>query len=305
MNKQSQAERPAASEPSSPVVAEEVPYVWSIGIYLGESPFNFLPAPEIENPVLTFNDVTDVPASFLADPFMLRVDDTWYMYFEVMNRARKQGEIGLATSSNALHWQYQRIVLAEPYHLSYPYVFEWDGDYYMMPETLQPGSVRLYKAEAFPDRWSLVGELLHGQYADSSLFRFDDRWWLYTCSTPFHHDTLRLYFADELLGRWREHPRSPVISGDKSRARPGGRVLAARDRVIRYTQDCHPNYGTQVRAFEISTLTTSDYHEEERAESPVLTASGDGWNKSGMHHIDPHRLDTNCWIACVDGLSYK
>ena len=38
------------------------------------------------------------------------------------------------------------IVLAEPFHLSYPYVFEWQGSHYMIPESGAAKSVRLYRA---------------------------------------------------------------------------------------------------------------------------------------------------------------
>src|SRR5260370_29246114 len=78
--------------------------VWAIGIYKGESPFS-LAAPEyVDNPVLTYAQVTDVPASYVADPFMLRVDGTWHMFFEVLNWRTKMGEVGLAGSEVGARW---------------------------------------------------------------------------------------------------------------------------------------------------------------------------------------------------------
>ena len=58
---------------------------WSIGIYAGESPIRLVPAPGVLNPVLTAHDVSDWAASCVADPFMLRVDGTWHMFFEVFD----------------------------------------------------------------------------------------------------------------------------------------------------------------------------------------------------------------------------
>jgi hypothetical protein len=170
---------PRARENHSAEVAKE--HVWSIGIYSGESPVDLKPAKGIRNPVLTGKSVSDVPALFVADPFMVRAGRTWYMFFEVMNRQSRKGEIGVATSRDGLHWKYQQIVLAEPFHLSYPYVFGWENDYYMVPESFQAGAARLYRAVEFPTRWSFIGDLLTGPYfADSSVLRFDDRWWLFT-----------------------------------------------------------------------------------------------------------------------------
>ena len=77
------------------------------------------------------------------------------------------------------------------------------------------------------------------------------------------------------------------------------------DRVIRYTQDCCPVYGTQVRAFEITELTTTSYQEQAIDFPPVIQASGKGWNESGMHHIDPHPRNGGQWIACVDGFYWE
>jgi len=273
---------------------------WSIGIYVGESPLRLLPAPGIENPVLTQSNVSDVPVSFVADPFMIRADDAWYMFFEAKNALTRKGEIGMAMSQNGFDWSYCQIVLAEPFHLSYPYVFEYAGDYYMIPETLQANHIRLYRAASFPFEWIHCADLIDGTFADSSVFRFDDRWWMFACSSPFAHDVLRLFFADSLPGPWSEHPHSPLIRDNPRIARPAGRVVVFNDRVIRYAQDCYPRYGTQVRAFEISELTTTSYQERESEGSPVLRPGSD-WNGQGMHHIDPQLNPDGKWIACVDG----
>ncbi len=276
---------------------------WSIGIYTGKSPVDLDAPKEIKNPVLTRRNVSDVRAGFVADPFMIKVDSTWFMFFEVLNQQTRRGEIGLATSEDTVNWKYEKIVLAEPFHLSYPYVFEWMNEYYMIPESHQANSIRLYKASKFPTEWSFVGNIKSGaSFLDASIFRHADKWWLFTETNPQHNfDTLRLYYADELLGSWIEHPKSPIISGNAHIARPGGRVLVMNDKIIRYTQDCQPDYGTQLRAFEITELTTTSYQEREINQNLVLKPTGVGWNGAGMHHIDPHLIHEEQWIACVDG----
>ncbi len=280
--------------------------IWAIGIYVGDSPFSFTPQQGLNNPVLTREDVSDVQAVFVADPFMLRVNDTWHMFFEVMNWRANKGEIGFATSKNGVQWTYQQIILAEPFHLSYPYVFAWMNDYYMIPESYQASSIRLYKALTFPTRWSFVDTLLERPYlVDASIFRYDNKWWLFTETNPnVKHDTLRLYYAADLIGPWLEHPMSPIIEGNAHIARPGGKVLVINNKVIRYAQNCYPYYGTEVRAFEITALTTMSYNEREVGQNPVLMPSGHGWNACGMHHVDAHLLDDGRWIACVDGRSH-
>lgn len=274
---------------------------WSIGIYTGASPFHLEPAPAARNPVLTKDDIHDVPAVFVADPFMISVAGVWYMFFEIVNQQTDQGEIGLATSNDGLVWRYQHVVLSEDFHLSYPYVFEWQSRFYMIPETLAAGAVRLYQARSFPEQWSYAGTLFEGAYADPSIFRFADRWWMFVCSNPYDSDELRLFLADELNGPWKEHPKSPIVAGNKHAARPAGRITVFDNTIVRYSQDCVPRYGSQVRAFKITQLTSSDYCEAEYNGNPILTGAEVGWNSIGMHHIDPHLMPDGKWIACVDG----
>ena len=275
------------------------PQVWSIGIFGGRSPFDLAPLPGIDNPVLTADDIRDVPAGFVADPFMIHADDTWFMFLEVMNRNTRKGEIALAKSEDGFAWSYQRVVLAEPFHISYPCVFKWNGVYFMIPETRRAGAIRLYRADSFPDVWHYAGDLLCIEGADPSVFQCGGRWWMFVCAPASGHETLRLYLADALTGPWSEHPCSPIISGDPLRARSAGRVTCFNGMAIRYAQECHPHYGTRVRAFEIVEITPETYVERE-IERPVLAASGSGWNQDGMHHIDAH-LCGDEWIACVDG----
>jgi O-antigen/teichoic acid export membrane protein len=274
--------------------------IWSIGIFTGTSPFSLASPEYVHNPVLTAKDVTDVSAEFVADPFMIENNSVWYMFFEVMNTRSGRGEIGLAISTDAYVWKYKQIVLKEQFHLSYPYIFTWKKEFYMIPESYEANSIRLYKAVDFPTKWSFVKTLLIGKdFVDSSIFQFRDKWWILTSSTK--SNILRLYYSDSLMGTWIEHPESPIVRNNSHIARPGGRIVKFGERVIRYTQDCKPTYGNQVRAFEVTELTTKKYKEKEIDGNPILNAGGKDWNALGMHHVDPHQIGINQWIACVDG----
>jgi len=276
--------------------------VWSIGIYRGPDPFNLGPAPGAANPVMTRVHVTDIAADFVADPFLFRAQDRWHLFFEAMNSKTGRGDIGLAVSDDELRWEYRQIVLTEPFHLSYPYVFEWQDDIYMIPETYQAGAVRLYRADPFPTQWTFVRELIRAPYiVDASIFRHDDKWFLFAdTSLNAAHDTLRLFYSEELTGPWIEHPKSPLIVGHPYVARPAGRVIHINDNPVRFTQGCKPHYGTNVRAFEIVELTLTTYREQEARPTPILGPTGAGWNAHGMHHVDAH-LVNGSWIASVDG----
>jgi hypothetical protein len=273
---------------------------WSIAIYTGVSPFSLSAPDKHRSIVLSAKDVTDVLAEFVADPFMVHENGNWYMFFEVLNARTQKGDIGLATSADGFNWTYQQIVMDESFHLSYPYVFKWNDTYYMIPESYQANSIRLYQAVDFPTKWSLVKILIDGSdFVDSSIVHYQDKWWLFTSSRK--GDTLYLYYADDLKGEWTEHPMSPIIKEDLHIARPGGRVIVFNGKVFRYAQDVQPIYGNQVRAFEITELTTTSYRERAVKENPIIKAGKSGWNSAGMHTVDPWQIDKEKWIACVDG----
>ncbi len=285
--------------------ARGVPFVserrdWAIGIYEGASPAELRPAQGARNPVLTAQDVSDLDAESVCDPFLVQRDGLWHMFFEVLERTTNIKRIGLATSPDALAWVYRGIALAEPFDVSYPHVFEWEGVHYMLPETPGSRSLRLYRAAEFPTRWELVATLLEGApFAAPTLFRFEGRWWLFTGAG--RHDILRLFHADQLTGPWVEHPQSPLIWEDPERARPAGRVVLVEGRPVRFAQDCRPAYGSAVRAFVVEELTPERYRERALTDAPVLAGSGAGWNAGGMHHADLHPRPEGGWVAAVDG----
>ena len=271
---------------------------YSIGIFTGISNIKISPVDSI-NPVLRAGDVTDVKAVFVADPFMIKKESDIYMFFEVFNAKSRKGEIGLAKSDDWFNWQYEEIVLSEAFHLSYPYVFEWENDYYMVPETGKSGGVRLYKAIEFPKKWAYIDTIIQGGYLDASLLFHQEKWWLFT---SIGDDTLYLFFSDYLRGPWQQHPMNPLISGNPHLARPGGRVLVVDGQVIRIAQDDFPKYGLKVHAFQVTELSTETYKEKELVKT-LLGPSGNGWNARGMHHLDLHRISENQWVGCVDGWS--
>ena len=68
-----------------------------------------------------------------------------------------QGSIGVARSTDAgLRWEHLGTALEEPWHLSYPFVYSWNGSVYMVPESSSQGVLNLYRATDFPLHWKLV-----------------------------------------------------------------------------------------------------------------------------------------------------
>jgi hypothetical protein len=273
-------------------------YRWSIDVYSGSTLTSLTSLTPGNRPAITGHDVTDINASSVADPFLLVWGDDWYLFFEVWNNTTAKGEIAYATSRDGLVWSYGAVILQEPFHLSYQCVFESDGAVYMVPETRQDSAIHLYVADDFPRRWRRVATLARGLYADATVFTHEGRWWMFAQRGL---DELRLFHSERLDRGWIEATTSPLFAGNRSRTRPGGRVLRDGDTLTRFAQEAWPQYGAALRAFEIVTLTPDTYEEREIAGSPILRASRQGWNGIAMHHIDAVRRPDNHWLAVVDG----
>jgi hypothetical protein len=279
---------------------------WSILIYEGYSPLVLNPAANTKHPAMSRQDVNDTYTAFVADPFIVKNENRWLMFFELLNTKTQKGQIAYADSTDCLNWNYQQVVLAEDFHLSYPYTFEFEANWYMIPESCEAGSVRLYKATSFPQQWEFVSELLVGErFVDASIINFDNIWWMFVGIERDENtacDELRLYYADSLWGDWVEHPMSPIVRDNMEISRPAGRIVKIDNNLVRFAQDCRHTYGGNASAIKINLLTKDSYLEERiNPDNPYLFTLGTlECNSLGMHHLDPVLLSDGCWIACVD-----
>ncbi len=278
---------------------------WTIGIYRGPSPFELSPPSGVKNPVLTGADVTDMKdlnVDTVAHPFLVAANSRYYVFFTAKDLKADKGGIGLAESGNGHEWKFRRTVLRERFVLAHPYVFEWRHDHYMIPEAHTETSVRLYRATAFPDQWQYEGDLLKGDHFISpTLTRYNNTWWLFTCVPG--NDTLRLFQASDLEGPWTEHPQSPIVRKNSHIARPAGRPFVVDGTLYRLGMDCSPTYGSQVRAFQVTDLSSGTYSEK-MIEAPLVKASAEGWNALAMHHLDALQTGPKQWIGVVDALGH-
>jgi hypothetical protein len=281
-----------------PIVNTRSEYM--IGMYSGSSPFSLKPFNK-SNPVVTAAMVTDVQAGFVADPFMINHQGRWYMFFEIMKEPQHKGVIGVASSTDLQTWKYDKVILEEPFHLSYPMVFQYNGEMFMIPESHSNYEVSIYKADNFPYGWKKHRTLIEGNYSDPTVFYHDNHWFLFAVDRD---DILHLFWADDLMGPWYVHPKSPIVKFDYEKARSCGRVITAGDTIIRFTQNCKPGYGMDIRAFIITEITPENYQEKPYINNPLLKGTGviTDWNGIRMHQIDLHKTGKDQWVAVTDGV---
>jgi len=200
----------------------------------------------------------------VMDPFVIEVDGRTHLFYENYSFEAGRAMIGTVELGPAGLASTPQVVLKQPYHLSYPFVFRRDGEFFMLPETSENKTIELYRAERFPDRWVLERVLMRDLVAvDSTLIEHAGRLWLFvniagrgtSISTELH-----LFSADDLFGRWRPHRRNPIVA-DAGRARPAGPIFQHDEALVRPSQDCTGGYGRAVVFNRIDRLDEGHYEE--------------------------------------------
>ena len=224
--------------------------------------------------------------SFLADPFGLWRSDRLHVFAERFDYRDRHGSIDVLVYDAELRLIERQEVLREPWHLSYPYVFEADGATWMLPEAYRSGGLNLYRAVDFPWRWEKAARIdLDHVAVDATPIRHDGLWWLfYTVADDARSKVGQLHvaFAETLTGRWRPHPANPVRL-DLASARPGGTPIVVEGRILLPVQDCTRTYGGGMRMLAIERLSPSLFAAE--AGDPVLPPPGLAPFDQGMHTL--------------------
>lgn len=214
-----------------------------------------------------FRELEQPDDRFWADPFIVRQGDRIHVFIEELEYSKGKGDLAHFTIEKDGTPSKCVKILEKDYHLSYPFVFEVENTFYMIPETSENRTIDLYRCEAFPEKWVFEKTLMRDIVAaDTTLFYHDSRWWMFTTLDNglrgSNDDELFLYYADtHNSDTWTPHPMNPIIRDVRS-ARPAGKVfIDRRKRIIRPSQDCSAFYGRGLNLNEIEILSTTEYRE--------------------------------------------
>ncbi|KAJ4869005.1 Glycosyltransferase family protein 64 protein C5 [Raphanus sativus] len=297
---------------------------WSIGVYYGDSPFTLKPietvnvwrnesaAWPVANPVLTCASLTNsgFPSNFVADPFLYVQGNTLYLFFENKNPITMQGDIGVAESTDkGATWKPLGIALDEAWHLSFPFVFNYNGQIYMMPESSQIGELRLYRAVNFPLIWKLEKVILEKPLVDSTIIHHQGNYYLFGSDHSSFgtkkNGQLEIWYSSTPLGPWKPHKRNPIYNGKRNvGARNGGRPFSHDGSLYRVGQDCGENYGKRIIIFKIEALSMDEYREVQvpfDLEASSRPKGENSWNGLRQHHLVVRRLSSGGYIGLADG----
>ena len=227
---------------------------------------SYLNHQSLNKPLFEAKTIKNPHRRFLADPFLFSHKGKTICFVEDFFYDENRGKISAYELSNNGYSEIG-VILEEDFHLSFPYIFKFEENIYMCPETNEKNEIRLYKCNNFPDSWSFYKTIISDvSAADSLIFPFKEKWCLLTniCSSQIgdHNSELHLYFSDSPTSdEWKPYRNNPVIF-DSQKARNGG-LFTYRNEIFRVNQiHDKAHYG---RAFGINKILEVDeqgYFEE-------------------------------------------
>lgn len=213
-------------------------------------------------------EIKNPPNHFLADPFVITKNNRTICFVEDYCYKQKRALIAAIEIVDQKTYKMLGTVIEEPYHMSFPYLFEYQDELYMVPETSEANAIRLYKCIEYPLKWEYQKDLFSDVKAvDSMIFEYQERWWMLTnMSTKGNEDDasqLMAYYSDNPLSdNWIAHEQNPLIF-DSNIARNGGILDLGGTLPVRGRQKQGFNaYGVALTLARITELTPSSYSEK-------------------------------------------
>jgi hypothetical protein len=206
--------------------------------------------------------------SFWADPFVIKKENDHFIFFEECSYPEWKGRLAVMKINAEGVCSEKKVVLEKHYHLSYPFLFEMNGNYYLIPESSANRTVDLYHCKEFPYEWEFLKCLLSGVVLqDSTLFFYQETWWLFATtknsSGSTSNDLLMIYYCSDIFsGNWQSHAGNPVIT-DVSNCRPAGKIFMEDGKIFRPAQNnASRQYGYSIKINEIEILNPTEYKEK-------------------------------------------
>jgi hypothetical protein len=244
-----------------------------------------------------WNVLADPGRRFFADPFPIVRNGRTYLFFEDLDHHVGKGIISaIEFGANGPIGEVFPVI-EEPWHLSYPFLIEAEGQLWMVPESSKSGQVTLYRCVDFPGKWERCAALLEGvEAADATIFAHEGLFYMMSAvreDIGGYSDTLAIHHAPNLLGPWREHALRPALI-DAGAARPAGAIVKRVGALWRPVQDCTHGYGHGLRLARIDRLDTQNFAQTFTAH----IGSGPLWPGGRVHTLNRAGA-----LEVIDGVS--
>ena len=203
---------------------------------------------------------------WFADPFFVQVKKNYYIFFEDYNIKKKIGSISCAKINKDNSLKIYRDIIKEKFHLSFPFTFEYNKELFIIPESKDDNSIKLYKCTKFPNKWVFVKDLIKDiDGVDSIIFKHKKLWYLITClqsKKNIYNRLIGFYSKNPIEGKWIKVKKFPLIKNNLSE-RNGGLICGKNRKLFRVGQIHLPSrYGYGYSINKLKNISKSNYQED-------------------------------------------
>ena len=208
---------------------------------------------------ITYKKVPVPKGQWIADPFLYEYNGRHYLFVEQYFNSKNRAGIGVyeIVDGKPVH---NTIVIENPYHMSYPCVFSYNGAHYMIPESSSNQTLDLYMSEDFPTKLKLKKTLINGRrLVDTTVVVREDGVFLLTYENKSNGWILYSYcldMDDYSLSKIGETYYKTNIG------RPAGHIFEQDGRLFRPAQNCSTKYGESILLYEVNEFSKDTYREK-------------------------------------------
>jgi hypothetical protein len=220
---------------------------------------------------------------FNADPFLFVHNDSLYLFVETKPNNKKAHISAYFVNKNNLKAEYLGVAVNEDFHLSYPALYEYNGEIFMMPESQKSGKSIVYKAVDFPLKWVKCDTVFEFPVKDPTLLKITD-----STGIVYYGEKMMLYrskfiFQNNKFKTWdKEYLRAGVNS------RPGGSILVMEQDTFLFLQNNFFGYGSGLDALNIKS---------NQAQSVLGAHENFAPFGAGMHHLNTIVFDNKVYLT--------
>lgn len=227
---------------------------WNIG-YVKQTPEDLIRSQQLNGKINWFKEYN---ADYAADPFIINIKGRTHVFYEELNFWKGKGEILVTEGLCFKKRKKVRGIMNGSVHLSYPHLFQVKDKLYCIPETSAAKQVALYQVDKDnPHIFRKIRVLLHGDFVDSSMIYYQDKYWLFTSLTGKPGD-LYIFYADSLLSAFKAHAQNPV-KVDNHASRSAGGLFIVDEKLYMPGQNPEKCYGGSIVINEITTINETEF----------------------------------------------
>lgn len=221
-----------------------------------------------------------------ADPFLWRYESKLYLFYERYDCRRGIGELAVREVNKDLTTGREYCILSRPYHLSFPHVFQYRGQLFLIPETSAHHSIEVYRAVSFPYQWELYKTIVSDISAVDTIVFSKQAEGIVLLTSFTQQDSCRvenwlLYLDKDFNFIKQEKYKDRSDYGNRN----AGQILQRGDHYLRVGQDCRGGeYGRGLVFYQLNPTAETYAFSKEVADFIPIATHYDGvhtYNESG------------------------